>query len=412
MGLYTFLSEKVILPICVKLTASYLEKILLTPKKRFRKTKHKLALYEEKTLKLLQEAKICFHDTKNNLNDALNVMTHAISELLQENIDGDQRLFGINFISYYTDEMTMIQMIKALEGTDVWTLAAIVKAVCKELMSDPAVKLISTRDALGGIMEATENQCRGNFKVSGLLKRYLGHENELAKWQAGLIVGNELIYGGIDSPIVRGSDEFDKMREVQKDMKRIGRQTSRQKCSRTHIVMSMALGNAWLTDDDLENRWMVISSTKTEKGSLLIPSQTPVVQKKESRWVFYGDVEAPPSSELECHWMMHEIFADSGKPWSDLKCIFHAHLVDMIELSARFREQSEFKIGDLLVPNIDWFPHGTCELGKKIAQAMIRVERRVAVVKEHGPWFVSPTLGEGYTAAMQIVGSIKAKRAV
>jgi ribulose-5-phosphate 4-epimerase/fuculose-1-phosphate aldolase len=370
-----------------------------------------LSPHESKTLSILREVGIRPGSTRVATEKALSAITHSISELLLRDINGDQRRFGINFLSYYTDEMTLQEMMTALRGIDAQSLASIVEAVVYELMEDPAVKLISTRDALAGITNSVEDECRTTFEVAKLLHRYLGHQNDMNGWQSGLLLGDELVYGGLDSPLTPGSTEFDAMRKVQQDMKRIGRQIARQKCSRTHIVMSTALGDAWTTDNAPDEKWMVITSKKTDKSDLLIPSQTPVVHKKGDKWLYYGDVSAQPSSELASHWGMHEYLGRYDKNWSNLKSILHAHLVDVIELSATNRNRSEIQIGACTVPNINWSPHGTPDLGERIIKSMIERGVRIAVVKEHGPWFVSQTLSEGYQEALKIVDDIRNMRA-
>ena len=165
--------------------------------------------------------------------------------------------------------------------------------------------------------------------------------------------------------------------------------------------MSAALGDGWTPGGDPEKKYMVISAARTNKIVLLIPSHMPVVQKKGKKWIYYGDISAEPSSELVSHWVMHERLGESRR--SDERSILHAHLVHLIELSAMHRDRAQIQIGELTVPNIDWFPYGTLNLGEKIIMSMIEHKSKVAFVKDHGPWFVNQTLDDAYQQALDII---------
>jgi ribulose-5-phosphate 4-epimerase/fuculose-1-phosphate aldolase len=250
--------------------------------------------------------------------------------------------------------------------------------------------------------------CRAELEGNNLLQKYLEHRDDLGKYEGRDGNDLQLDYAGVDVPLAPGSDTFEEMRRAQEEMKRVGRLTARQKCSRTHIVMSVAIGSEWEGCAGVdEQRFAVMTAEKTDKTNLLIPSQTPVVSKRGSTWLFYGDPSTRPTSELVSHWTIHQKLCASSSAWRRRRAIFHAHMIELIELSRRHLEQTIAPVGGKAVPNLDWTNHGTIRLGEQIAAGMLERDSQIAIVKHHGPWFVSESLEQGLDMALDAVHKVR-----
>lgn len=373
-----------------------------------KKTKNKHGdNHKAKVLKIISKAKIRPSSTKSSTEVALQEIILALTKYLERDNNAEKRKFRLNFLSskneFYTDDITIEQMLVSLKRIDLRILASIVTAVTKELTSDSAVRLISSRDALGEVFETTEELCRSSLEDSEHLHEYLSNELDREMYLRDEIPE----YGGIDCPILPDSDEYKILRKIQKEMKEVGKRTTHQKCSRTHIVMSAAIGDGWINNSDSSDKYMVITAGKTDKNNLLIPSQTPIVtQQRNGNWVFYGDKSASPSSEMRSHWRMHErLCADAS--WANNRCIFHAHLIDVIDISKKYHDKNSFMIETETIANIDWMPHGKAKLGDKIIDGIFSFNSKMVVVKGHGPWFVCKNLPQGLEHALSMVDKIK-----
>jgi ribulose-5-phosphate 4-epimerase/fuculose-1-phosphate aldolase len=391
----------------MKISAQSVKKSLLRPKKIF--GKRKPPPHQEQALELVKRLEIRYTNSRSATEESLYSLTRELSSLFEQDIDADNRRFGINFLDQYTKDITIEEMLTALARLDPRNLSCIVAAVVRELKTDPAVKLISTRDVFEDVTRTVEGECRGRLKKAELIAPVLGHSEDLDIYKSQHYP-NGLMYQGIDPQVPLDTELFKEMRTAQKQMKAIGLRTSREKCSRTHIVMSTAIGEGWLQSLDSKEKLMVITAGKTDKTNLLIPSQTPVVAKVEGKLVYYGDETMPPSSEALSHWTMHEQLSQEKNNWPNLRSIFHAHLIDFIELSRRYNDKAQIQLGDKIIPNIDWEIYGTPKLGQKIARAIVENGCRFAMVKEHGPWFFEPTQEEAYNNAIRMVNDIRSQR--
>jgi ribulose-5-phosphate 4-epimerase/fuculose-1-phosphate aldolase len=405
-GLGIFL-DKLLFSLLGKLASKYIEKTFLTAKKRFQTSEKDLNIYQFKSLELMKNVGLRPANSRTATEQAINEITFSIVNLFNQDLTADERKFGINFLDYYTDDMTIKELLIALKNLDPRCLASIISSICNELISDQSVHLISSRDALQGINKKIEGECCVYLKSANLLVNYLQNIEDNTKYIAPSSNESKLIFGGIDPDINSNSTLFHEMRNIQKEMKLVGKLTARQKCSRTHIVMSSIIGEGWLNKEKSEEKYMVITGGKTDKSELLIPSQTPIIKKVGNTYIYYGDESCKPSSELLSHWSMHERLSKEGENYSNLKCIFHAHLVDIISFSNNNINKSQLKINGDLVPNIDWQLHGTSKLGEEIISAVTHLKSRMAIIKNHGPWFFAESMKDAFDYSMNTIQLIK-----
>lgn len=392
--------DKFIIPFGGEMARKWVRKRFLTPRALFQLQEGELQEHQRRTLEILNSLGLRPANNRAATQSAISEIGIALSELLGHDAEAENRRFGINFLQRYTGDMTIVELMRYLQKMDLRTLASVVKSVSKELCEDPAVRLISTRDVFSGLVQQAEVACQKLLQDANLIKQYLDHPKDVRVYQEASPLGCK----GIDAPTHSVAEQRE-IREAQMQMKRVGRDTARQRCSRTHIVMSVAIGSGWASGRS--PRYMVITAGNTDKSNLLIPSHTPVVVCEDGQWGYYGDPDAGPSSEIRSHWTMHERLAGAGPEWSGCRWIFHAHLVDLIDLSRRHSLLSSVRIGDRDVPNLDWTLHGTPTLGEQIAQAMTQHSSRVVLVKEHGPWFVAPDLGTAFQSAMDAVNTVR-----
>lgn len=281
-------------------------------------------------------------------------------------------VFFVTAMSHPLSARQILQLLRPLGPDVVDTAADNLERLQRE---HPGLAVVSVRELFAGFESHLRDRARQLFAAAGRLDP----EFQAAAGPKPAARIPSIHYGGALPPRFTPAALrwlFTQMAEVKKAAAAILRQGLA--ISPSHIVISAC-------QDD----FMTITATNTDKTSVNLYSQTPLVTRRGNRFVYFGDPQYPPSSETVSHWQLHQSLREAqAGPWSHVLHFHHAGLRDAA-LAGR-----ALRAGRMAIPCIDPAAYGSAQQGKALARALLQARTQAATVAGHGTWFVGRSLPE------------------
>jgi len=315
----------------------------------------------------------------------------ALADLLAEDRRGLDRKFKANFLESVSAWVTVGKFIHLNQRMDLAVLCQVIENLVSVMLSSPAATVISIRDLLRDTAKSYETELRLRLDPKPLL---LNPDDE-ELYRRGSEVRPRWV--GVFPPV--DARDLSSIAEAQSAIREYASRTASEVAtSSTHIVLSEIL--FWP-----DRPMMVITAGHTDKkNGLLIPSHTPVVEERAGEFLYYGDPDKPPSSELVSHWHVHRRLLDSNNPFlKECRTIVHCH---SDEILAVIRAEGVAQLNGHTVRAVNWTAHGTEAMGRAMADAFESAESADelgVIVLEHGIWQVGKTFPMAYAGMVRSI---------
>jgi ribulose-5-phosphate 4-epimerase/fuculose-1-phosphate aldolase len=161
--------------------------------------------------------------------------------------------------------------------------------------------------------------------------------------------------------------------------------------SSSHIVLS-----AWF------DQTMVITASNTDKHAVQLYSQTPIVQRQQQRWIYFGDKAFRPSTEMVCHWYIHAMLQKGKK--MPFQALVHFHHQGLREVGQVHRVWCH---NNIRIPCVAPETYGSQQMGEIMASAFEKQQVRAVTVANHGTWFLGSSLSAAFAQAEKTLKGVK-----